>query len=92
MRVEFAKSLSGHDRNHIYLVYEEAEEFSMLVNGTNHGTSNPKKKNKKHFQIIKKLPDDIREICDTWQELSDVKIHQVIKLYEKRIKESQYAL
>ena len=44
MRIEFAKSLSGHDKNHIYLIWKKEGRFAYLVNGTTHTMNNPKKK------------------------------------------------
>lgn len=30
MKVEFARSLSGHDKNQIYLILEEDERLSLI--------------------------------------------------------------
>ena len=50
MRIEFAKSLSGHDKNHIYLIWKKEGRFAYLVNGSTHTMNNPKKKNEKHYE------------------------------------------
>ena len=34
MNIEFAKSMSGHDRNQYYLIIKKDDEFVYLVNGT----------------------------------------------------------
>ena len=44
MRIEFAKSLAGHDRNEIYLVVRSDERFLYLANGTTKTLDAPKKK------------------------------------------------
>ena len=49
-----ALSLAGHDRNKIYLIVGEEEEYVYLADGKTRTCKNPKKKNKKHIQIIKK--------------------------------------
>lgn len=49
-----ALSLAGHDRNKIYLIVGEEEEYVYLADGKIRSCGNPKKKNKKHIQIIKK--------------------------------------
>lgn len=54
--MEFARSKSGHDKNQIYLIKEKDEKFVYLVNGTPRTLDMPKKKNAKHIQIIKNLP------------------------------------
>lgn len=49
-----AVSLAGHDRNKIYLIVGEEEEYVYLADGKIKTCEHPKKKNKKHIQIIKK--------------------------------------
>lgn len=49
-----ASSLAGHDRNKIYLIVGEEKEYVYLADGKIRTCKNPKKKNKKHIQIIKK--------------------------------------
>ncbi len=59
MTVRFAKVKAGHDKDHIYMVAGEDENRVFLVNGTTKKMQNPKKKSKKHIQIIKNLPKNI---------------------------------
>ena len=47
MKIEFAKSLSGHDKNKIYLIWKKEERFAYLVDGKIHTIDKPKKKNEK---------------------------------------------
>ena len=75
--MEFAKSLSGHDKNQYYFVFEKDADFLFLVNGTNRSLEKPKKKNEKHVQIIKKLPVAVEEILATEQ--SNLTIKKAIK-------------
>ena len=81
--MEFAKSLSGHDKNQYYVVLHKEGEFLQLVNGTNRPLEKPKKKNEKHIQIIKKLPAEIEQILATEQ--SNLTIKKAIKEYEKLV-------
>lgn len=81
MNEEFAKSLSGHDRNQIYLVKDADEKYVYLVNGTTKMLDNPKKKSKKHIQIIKKVPIEISECLAAG--LTDISIKRAIKLYNQ---------
>jgi len=85
--MEFAKSLSGHDKNQYYLVLKKEADFFFLVNGTNRSLEKPKKKNEKHIQIIKKLPSAVEEILAT--ELSNLTIKKAIKEYEKIVNHNQ---
>ena len=49
---EFAVSKAGHDKKHLYMVVSEDERYVYLVDGVNKTLEKPKKKNKKHIQII----------------------------------------
>ena len=81
--MEFAKSLSGHDKNQYYLVDKKEADFLYLVNGTNRPLEKPKKKKEKHVQIIKKLPINVEEILVA--EKSNLTIKKAIKEYEKSV-------
>ena len=85
--MEFAKSLSGHDKGQYYLVVKEEEEFLFLVNGTTRPLEKAKKKNKKHVQLIKKLPEEIMPMAE--EELSNLRMKKIMKDYEKLINQSE---
>ena len=85
--MEFAKSLSGHDKNQYYFVLKKEADEILLVNGTNRSLEKPKKKNEKHIQIIKKVPAVIEEILATEQ--SNLTIKKAIKEYEKLVNQKQ---
>ncbi|MDE7015371.1 MAG: hypothetical protein K2P19_11965 [Kineothrix sp.] len=55
----FAISKAGHDKGTIYLIVKEEAEYVYLLDGRLKKAEKPKKKNKKHIQIIKKEADDI---------------------------------
>lgn len=82
MELEFAKSLSGHDRNQYYLVVKKEEQNVHLVNGTTKPLDSPKKKNRRHIQIIRKLPDEVREALE--ESVTDLTVKRAIKLLEKQ--------
>lgn len=84
--MEFAKSLSGHDKDQYYLVYKEEGEFLLLVNGTTRPLEKSKKKNKKHVQIVKNLPGQIEEILK--EEVSNLNVKKAIKEYEKLVNQN----
>ena len=60
MKYEVAKSLSGHDKDRTYLVLAKEGRFAYLADGTAHTRERPKKKNEKHYQVIKHIPDEVR--------------------------------
>ena len=79
MNIEFAKSMSGHDRNQYYLIIKKEDEFVYLVNGTTKPLTKPKKKNRKHIQIIKHISDEITG------DPTDITIRKAIKIIEKQL-------
>ena len=83
MNIEFAKSLSGHDSGQYYLVKEKDERFVYLVNGTTKPLAAPKKKNRKHIQPVKTLPEDVLECLNG--ELTDTAVKRAIKTYERAV-------
>ena len=85
--MEFVKSLSGHDKNQFYLVLNEEDDFYVLVNGTTRPLNKSKRKNKKHVQIVKKLPIQIEEILS--KEVTDLTIKKAILEYNKLVNKNQ---
>ena len=85
--MEFAKSLSGHDKNHYYFVVKKEDGFLFLSNGTTRPLEKTKKKNEKHVQIIKKLPSEILEILK--EEQTNLTIKRAIEKYEKLLNQKQ---
>lgn len=83
--IEFAKSMAGHDRNQIYLVKESDERFVYLVNGSTKLLAEPKKKSKKHIQIIKNLPVEVTGYLE--ETLTDLTVKRAIKAYRRIIGE-----
>ena len=49
---KLAKSKAGHDKDQFYFIIQEDKEFVYLVDGKIKKVENPKKKKKKHIQII----------------------------------------
>ena len=49
---EFATSKAGHDKDRLYMIVGEEEEWVYLCDGRLRGVEHPKKKKKKHIQII----------------------------------------
>ena len=48
---EFAKSKAGRDKDHLYIIVEEKEEYVYLVDGIYKLLEKPKKKKKKAYSI-----------------------------------------
>ena len=55
----FAVSMAGHDKGRMYFIVKEEGDTVYLVDGRLRTQENPKKKKKKHLQIIKKDIDQM---------------------------------
>lgn len=71
-----AKSLAGHDRNRIYVIAGLDETYVYLVDGELRTLAKPKKKKKKHVQLIRKK----HEIDGA----DDVRIKRILKEYKNQ--------
>ena len=47
-----AKSKAGHDKGKVYVIYEMDETYVYLVDGIIRGIEKPKRKKRKHVQVI----------------------------------------
>ena len=56
-----AKSIAGHDQNQIYVIMREEGNFLFLCDGRLKTVDKFKRKNKKHVQLIKDIPDELAE-------------------------------
>lgn len=56
-----AKSIAGHDQNQIYVIIREEGDFLFLCDGRLKTVDKLKRKNKKHVQLIKDIPDELAE-------------------------------
>ncbi|MCM1261111.1 MAG: hypothetical protein NC313_00210 [Butyrivibrio sp.] len=77
----FASSKAGHDKGLVYVIIYEDAEYVYLADGNLRTMAKPKKKNKKHIQIIKKCPD-----LDTTERVrqgtaNDMEVRKLIKMY-----------
>lgn len=55
----FARSKAGHDKDKLYVIIDEDDEYVYLSDGRLRTIDHPKKKKKKHIQLIynKSNPD-----------------------------------
>ncbi len=77
------RSKAGHDIGEIYVILKEEKGNYLLANGKNRTMEAPKKKNKKHIQLIKNLPDRVKEILPEDDKLTDLVIKRMIRLYQE---------
>ena len=84
MDIKLAVSRSGHDKDSIYVIVKEEADMVYLADGKLKPLEKPKKKNRKHIQIIKQLPKEITEVF-TQENFRNEEIKRAIKLYQKNI-------
>ena len=53
-----ACSKAGHDKDKIYIIIEETDKYVWLADGDIRRADNPKRKSRKHIQVIKKTTDE----------------------------------
>ena len=61
--VRFAVSKAGHDKGMLYCIIAERTDVYFLSDGKIRTVDRPKKKNKKHVQLITHIPEEIAEVC-----------------------------
>ena len=79
-----ARSKSGHDKGNLYVILKEEKANFYLADGLHKTVERPKKKNKKHIQLIKKLPEEITQLLPQDGEFRNEEIKRIIKLYQKQ--------
>ena len=85
-----ATSRAGHDRDGVYVIVGEEGEYIWLADGRCRSISKPKKKKKKHIQLIKYFSDDaLSQGLQNKEECLDPKIRQVLKSYRKSLQKKQ---
>ena len=58
---KLAVSRSGHDAGRIYVILAESDRDVWIADGKIRLIERPKRKNKKHIQIIKRLPKEVEQ-------------------------------
>ena len=70
-----ARSKAGHDKGQLYVIYDVDETYVYLVDGRIRTIDKPKKKKRKHVQII----------CERYniEGIDDVAMKRILKLFDK---------
>ncbi len=81
----FATSRAGHDKGKLYIIIEESEEYVYLTDGRLKPVDRPKKKKKKHIQIIRKVDETIQFVIEEKKPISNEMVKRAIKEYEHKL-------
>lgn len=79
-----ATSKAGHDKDSVYVILREEGEYVYIADGAGRTTEKPKRKNKKHIQLIKK-----KRLPETEGGFQDIEIKRIIKAYQSERKERE---
>lgn len=82
----FAVSKAGHDCNEIYVIIEVDSEYVYLADGKLKTVDKPKKKKKKHIQIVTNMDEAICTKLSQNKLLINEDIKRAIKLYKNELK------
>lgn len=78
----FAVSKAGHDYNEIYVIIHSDSEYLYLADGNKKTIDKPKKKKKKHVQLVKCIDQDIQAKLNQDKLLINEDVKRAIKLYK----------
>lgn len=81
MTGKFATSKAGHDKLKLYVIIREDDEYVYLADGSLKTVEKPKKKSKKHIQIIHRIDDVLEEKLKNKKPIYNEDIKRAIKLY-----------
>ncbi len=79
-----ATSRAGHDRDSVYVILREEGDYVYIADGEGRTVQKPKRKNKKHLQLIKK-----KRLSETEDGFNDIEIKKIIKAYLRERKERE---
>lgn len=77
-------SLAGHDKGEFFVIIGETGEYVSLANGDSRPLDRPKKKKKKHIQIIHDEEERKRKSLIENGRIRNEEIRSVIRSYKRR--------
>lgn len=77
-----AASKAGHDKDSLYVIIREDGEYIYVADGRVRTVERPKRKNKKHIQLIKK-----KKLPEPENGFDDLEIKRIIKEYRREREE-----
>lgn len=78
-----ARSLAGHDKDEIFVIIRDDGEYSFLADGKYRLAGKPKRKNKKHIQIVHDREEQRRMSLIKEEKLTDLEIRKSIQCYKR---------
>ena len=81
---QYATSKAGHDKDTLYVIIAEEGDFVELSDGRLKPVDRPKKKRRKHIQIINKTVDEALLSALQQQRASNEQIKRALKQYKEQ--------
>ena len=78
-----ARSKAGHDKDTYYVVWDADDGYVWLTDGRLKLIEKPKKKRKKHIQIVHAIPETLQEKLLLQKEIRNEDIKRAIKLFTR---------
>lgn len=73
-----ARSLAGHDQGQNYVILREEGAYVYLVDGRIRTVDRPKKKKKKHIQLMSSIPQELADKLERGAAIRNEDIKRVI--------------
>ena len=87
MTGKLALSKAGHDKDKLYLIVNEEQDTVYLADGRKRGLLKPKKKNRRHIQVIYEgIDEEELKLFFRNPAWADNRIRETIELYNRRMK------
>ena len=80
---KLAKSLAGHDKDHVYAVVNEDERDVYLADGKSRTLDKPKRKNRRHVQLITHFPEEYTGVLES--ACSDSDLVHALRVYHSAV-------
>lgn len=84
MTGNFAFSKAGHDKTQLFVIVAEEGDFVYLCDGKSRTVARPKKKRRKHIQIVNQTVEDtlLAELRNH-ERVTDEQIRRAVKIYQQ---------
>lgn len=74
-----ARSLAGHDRGKLYIILRADAEYVWLADGICRTIEKPKKKKRKHIQVVHRFPASLADVLSEGHTLQNKHIIEAIQ-------------
>lgn len=85
-----AKSLAGHDRNRLYIIIRTEGEYVWLADGSCRTVERPKRKKKKHIQVVHRIPEPVKSVLEHGEPIQNEHIKQIIQSESRNRQEDRH--